>query len=98
MVGTGTQPSAISCTRALPREATRIVTWTGPLISGLGGSVVTAPVHTPARLFKASNEICASGFAGLAPCVAEAFCADPAEAFWENDPPPAVKSAIKSAP
>jgi len=59
---------------------------------------VTAPVHVPARLFKTSNEICASGLAGLAPCRAEAYWVNPGEGFWENDPPPAVKSAIKSAP
>src|SRR5215467_11432575 len=75
MVGSGTPPGAISCTRRFPREAIRIVAWMGPSISGLGGSVVTEPVHVPARLFKAANETSASDFAGIASCPGGWFCA-----------------------
>src|SRR5436309_4637674 len=75
MVGSGIPPGAISCTRRFPREATLIVTWMDPSRSGLGGSVVTAPVHVPARPFKAPNETWASDFAGMGSCDEEGFCA-----------------------
>src|SRR5438552_3546721 len=65
MVGSGIPPGAISCTRRLPPEATLIVTWMGPSRSGSGGSVVTAPVHVPARPFKAPNETWASDEEGF---------------------------------
>ncbi len=51
------------------------MTWMGPSMSGLGGSVVTRPVHVPARLFKAPNEICTSDVAGIAFCPGEVFYA-----------------------
>src|SRR6267378_5197046 len=57
MVGSGIPPGAISCTRRFPPEATLIVAWIGPSSSDLCGSVVTAPVHVPARLLKTPNEI-----------------------------------------
>src|ERR1700730_18469571 len=76
MVGSGTPPGAISCTKTFPREATRIVTWMAPSISGLRGSVVTRPVHVPASLFNAPNEICASDVVeGFASCPREESCA-----------------------
>src|SRR5262245_20283938 len=71
MVGSGTPPGAISCSRTLPRAATRIVTWIAPSISGLCGSVVTEPVHVPARPFSRSNAVGAPRFVELASCPSE---------------------------
>src|SRR5690242_8484212 len=68
MVGSGTPPGAISCSRRLPRDATRIVTRIGPSISGLCGSVVTAPLQVPARPFKTPKEAGASSFGEMESC------------------------------
>src|SRR5579864_7105215 len=63
LVGSSTAPaSSISCTSALPRDVTRMVTWVGLLlfISGMGGTTLTGPSHLPARVFSSSKDFCAS--------------------------------------
>src|SRR5205807_1573776 len=66
LVGSSGVPGCfISCTRALPLEVTRNVTYMG--LSSMaafasGRSVVIAPFQVPARVFSLSKDFCASDF------------------------------------
>src|ERR1700734_270052 len=57
----------ISCTTALPREVMRKEMCTGPLsdMPCIGGSVLTGPSHSPARLLTVLKDACASDGAGV---------------------------------
>jgi len=56
----GVPEACISCTTAFPREVTRREMCTGLSISGIpciGGSRVTGPSHSPARLLTVLKDV-----------------------------------------